>query len=87
MAEIDQDYLGDGVYVSFDGYYIVLDLRGQDNTTRIAMEPQVIKALDCFRKRIITTHTCSESDCQNETTEPHGLCDRCAAEVKAENES
>lgn len=30
--------------------------------------------------------TCSEPNCQNETTEPHGLCDRCAAEIKAENE-
>ena len=38
-------YLGDGVYASFDGYHIVLDLRGQDSTTRIAMEPPVIEAL------------------------------------------
>ena len=43
-------YLGDGVYASFDGHYIVLDLRAQDNTTRIAMEPFVLDALDSYRR-------------------------------------
>ena len=38
-------YLGDGVYASFDGYAIVLDLRGQDNTTRIVLEPIVVEHL------------------------------------------
>lgn len=38
-------YLGDGVYASFDGYHITLDLRGQDNHTKIALEPQVLDAL------------------------------------------
>ena len=33
---VDDCYLGDGVYASFDGYHIWLDLRAQDNTTRIA---------------------------------------------------
>lgn len=51
MAQIEE-YLGDGVYASFDGYHIWLDLRGQDNTTRIALEPQVLKALVQFRDRI-----------------------------------
>ena len=49
---IDDDYLGDGVYASFDGYYIVLDLRAQDSTTRIALEPQVLEALDRYRARV-----------------------------------
>ena len=47
-----EDYLGDGVYASFDGYHIVLDLRAQDNTTRIALEPAVMHALEQFRKRV-----------------------------------
>ncbi|MHA2047734.1 MAG: hypothetical protein ACW99G_23370 [Candidatus Thorarchaeota archaeon] len=42
---MDDIYLGDGVYASFDGFGIVLDLRGQDNTTRIVLEPQVFEAL------------------------------------------
>ncbi len=42
-------YLGDGVYASFDGYHVVLDLRGQDSTTRIALEPAVFSALQTYR--------------------------------------
>jgi hypothetical protein len=48
-----EDYLGDGVYATFDGYHLWLDLRGQDSTTRIALEPAVLDALDRFRKRVM----------------------------------
>lgn len=47
---MEDRYLGDGVYASFDGYHIVLDLRGQDNFTRIALEPAVMDALERFRE-------------------------------------
>ena len=47
-------YLGDGVYATFDGYHIVLDLRGQDNTTRIALEPDVMESLDEYRQKLST---------------------------------
>jgi len=46
------EYLGDGVYASFDGYHIILDLRGQDNYTRIALEPAVMAALDAYAERM-----------------------------------
>jgi len=42
---VEDEYLGDGVYASFDGYHIILDLRAQDNTTRIALEPSVLANL------------------------------------------
>ncbi len=45
MSRPEDMYLGDGVYASFDGWHVVLDLRGQDSTTRIAMEPEVYDAL------------------------------------------
>ena len=45
-------YLGDGVYASFDGYQIILDLRGQDDTTRIALEPSVFTALVKYKERL-----------------------------------
>ena len=48
---MEDDYLGDGVYASFDGYHIVLDLRAQDSTTRIALEPAVMEALIRYYKR------------------------------------
>jgi len=42
------EYIGDGVYATFDGYGIVLDLRGQDDTTRICIEPEVWVSLQRF---------------------------------------
>ena len=45
-------YLGDGVYAHFDGYGITLDLRGQDNTTKIFLEPSVMSNLITFNDEI-----------------------------------
>lgn len=49
---IEDRYLGDGVYASFDGYHIVLDLRGQDDTTSIALEPSVLLKLVQYASEI-----------------------------------
>ena len=52
-----QTYLGDGVYASFDGYHIWLDLRAQpgprDHVCKIALEPCVFDQLIQFRDRLI----------------------------------
>ena len=45
MPQSENRYLGDGVYASSDGYHIILDLRAQDSTTRIVLEPEVFKEL------------------------------------------
>ena len=45
VIPIEDRYLGDGVYASYDGYHFVLDLRAQDSTTRIALEPAVLNEL------------------------------------------
>lgn len=45
-------YLGDGVYASFDGYGLQLDLRGQDDFTRIALEPLVLVSLFKYARSI-----------------------------------
>ena len=42
---MEDQYLGDGVYASFDGYHTWLDLRAQDTTTKIALEPAVVLRL------------------------------------------
>ena len=51
-----QTYLGDGVYATYDGHYILLDLRGQQmphqELVLIALEPEVLDSLDRFRKTI-----------------------------------
>ena len=49
---ISDRYLGDGVYASFDGYNIVLDLRGQDAGIRIGLEPEVLCQFDEFRANL-----------------------------------
>ena len=48
MPPPNDRYLGDGVYASFDGYAIILDLRGQHQTTRIALEPDVLHAFNLY---------------------------------------
>ena len=50
--EIKDEYLGDGVYASWDGYNIWLDLRGQDARTKIALEPHTIDALVKYNESI-----------------------------------
>lgn len=53
---IKDRYLGDGVYASYDGWHVVLDLRGQgDAHIRIALEPEVFKRLEEFRSDAIST--------------------------------
>lgn len=49
---IKDRYLGDGVYASYDGFGIMLDLRGQDNTTKIFLEQSVLESLDRYREFI-----------------------------------
>ena len=49
---MNDQYLGDGVYASYDGYQIWLDLRHEDVLTRIALEPEVFKALLAYAKTI-----------------------------------
>ena len=56
LPDTDQ-YLGDGVYASYDGFGVILDLRGQDNTTRIYLEPAVFKQLVNYRERITKMET------------------------------
>ncbi len=53
MTRLEARYIGDGVYASFDGYHIILDLRAQDSTTRIALEPDVFDALLQYRNDLL----------------------------------
>ena len=49
---IEDEYLGNGVHAAFDGYYIVRDLREQDDTTKIALGPPTLDALNRYQKRV-----------------------------------
>jgi len=47
------EYLGDGVYVAFDGFGFWLHANDHKNPTdRIYLEPEVLNALNNFVKRI-----------------------------------
>lgn len=48
--KVEDEYLGDGVYASFDGYHVILDLRGQEPAPRsaIALEPKVLANLEKY---------------------------------------
>lgn len=46
------DYLGDAVYASFDGYLIWLTTF-DGNDQRIALEPEVFRALLDYQKRLM----------------------------------
>lgn len=50
---VPDEYLGDGVYVRFDGYHIWLDLRDQDPTIEIALDYEVIKDLGVFIEKVL----------------------------------
>lgn len=48
-----RDYLGDGVYVQFDGYHIVLYLdNGYGPHSQISLEPEVLDAFDRYKVRL-----------------------------------
>lgn len=49
---IEDRYIGDGVYVSYDGYHIWLDTRAQEPVNRIAMEPAVWDQLIQYRRDV-----------------------------------
>lgn len=59
---MNDQYLGDGVYVSFDGYQIWLDTRAQDPVNRIALDPYTLAALNAYAARLRQT---SEADAQS----------------------
>lgn len=50
---VEDVYLGDGVYASFDGYQIWLDTRAQRPVSRIALDSNVLWNLDRFKEAII----------------------------------
>lgn len=52
--KISDTYLGDGVYVSFDGYAIVLAVNHHDNKV-VVLEPEVYASLVRFVDKLSET--------------------------------
>lgn len=56
MSDEHADYLGDGVYATFDGYHIWLKTgshRDHEATDKIALEPAVFTALVAYQRRLV----------------------------------
>ena len=51
MAKILEKYLGDGVYVSFDGYHINIAVNDHTNHV-VALEPTVVDTLIEYFKEV-----------------------------------
>jgi hypothetical protein len=51
QTKMTETYLGDGVYATFDGWNIVLDLRAQ-GPEKICLEPEVLHNLYKFAKSL-----------------------------------
>lgn len=53
-GKLDQhdEYLGDGVYASFDGWHIWLRADGPNGAHRIALDSSVFAALLTYRDRV-----------------------------------
>ena len=48
-----RDYLGDGLYVGFDGYQVILYTdRGNEGVHWVALEPEVLKSFNNYINRL-----------------------------------
>jgi hypothetical protein len=46
------EYLGDGVYASFDGYHVLLHVGDHRAPAVVALEPKVLEALNAYYARV-----------------------------------
>ena len=54
MASATKQYIGDGVYADFDGYYLVLTSEnGLRVLNTIYIEPEVLQELEAYVDRLI----------------------------------
>lgn len=67
MPEHDRrEYLGDGVYASFDGYQIWLAVNHHDNHV-VALEPSVMNALVRYRDRLMAEAEAAKQKTKEQT--------------------
>jgi hypothetical protein len=52
----DHEYLGDGVYASFDGYQIWLRVGHHQAPPAVALEPQVLHALNNYAMTLMAKY-------------------------------
>ena len=52
MSKREEEYIGDGIYASFDGYYIWLRAAREGGSHVIALEPYVLKELKKYALKV-----------------------------------
>ncbi len=67
MKVIEDRYIGDGVYASFDGYHIFLDTRAQEPVHRIGLEPAVLEELERYKTDVQAA--CKQAESEQDSTE------------------
>jgi hypothetical protein len=72
-----KDYIGDGVYVEFDGFGIELRANSPDSPHVIYLEPQVLEALNRFAKRCAA----------QQSVQADGACSWCTQAADPNNHS
>jgi hypothetical protein len=56
MSEHPEQYLGDGLYVSFDGYHVVLRAPRVGGDHFVALEPEVMIAFQAYLTALARKH-------------------------------
>lgn len=52
VTNTNHEYLGDGVYASYDGYQICLHVGAHTNEPVVALEPEVFERLVAYSKKL-----------------------------------
>lgn len=66
---VQYEYLGDGVYVGFDGHDFALSVDDRRNPPLVYMGPDVIAALNRFVARVTDAPSSPENPDNSEATE------------------
>lgn len=83
---VDAEYLGDGLYVRFDGYQIWLTWEnGIDVLDAVALEPRVLFAFEDYLKRMRAKAATAKPKCDHEHGEADGAgyswCKKCGVSI------
>ncbi len=62
MTDFPREYLGDGVYASFDGYQVWLHVGSHTASPCVALEPPVIVALNRYYHNLVAKYSNGDSE-------------------------
>lgn len=63
----ENSYLGDGLYVAWDGFMFTLHTQRGNQTHYVCLEPHALQAFSNFVKKCLTTTTTEKGNYEHET--------------------